>query len=244
MSVNVGQCQSISDNVGHCQTKRLSNAAAATKARQQTSTGGDRTGQPPHVFLTDGTDDEPALMDIIHKFTLNEAQQRVFRIIAYHTLGRSKVGPQLRLGVFGEGGTGKSRLMAAVRAWFAALNRQNELVVTAPTGTAAFNVVGITIHSAGNLPIRKQKKKKMGSKTKHWKDHQYLIIDEVNMMDSKMLVNLNTNLKEAKIPIDVRCYTLRDALNKERLQIASQVSDVPITHCLADIKTRIKMSRS
>ena len=71
-------------------------------------------------------------MDIIHKFTLNEAQQRVFRIIAYHTLGRSKVGPQLRLGVFGEGGMGKSHLIAAVRAWFAALNRQNELVVTAP----------------------------------------------------------------------------------------------------------------
>ena len=100
--------------------------------------------------------------------------------------------------MFGEGGTGKSRLIAAVRAWFAALNRQNELVVTAPTGTAAFNVMGITLHSAGNLPIGKQKKKKMGDKTKHWKDRQYLIIDEVSMMDCKMLVNLNTNLKEAK----------------------------------------------
>ena len=65
-------------------------------------------------------------MDIIHKFTLNETQQRVFRIIAYHTLGRSKVGPQLRLGVFGEGGTGKSRLIAAVRAWFAALTQSTE----------------------------------------------------------------------------------------------------------------------
>ena len=93
---------------------------------------------------------------------------------------------------------GNSRLIAAVHAWFAALNRQNELVVTTPTGTMAFNVVGITLHSAGNLPIGKQKKKKMGSKTKHWKDRQYLIIDEVSMMDCKMLVNLNMNLKEAK----------------------------------------------
>ena len=281
-------------------------------------------------------------MDIIHKFTLNEAQQRVFRIIAYHTLGRSKVGPQLRLGVFGEGGTGKSRLIAAVRGWFAVLNRQNELVVTAPTGTAAFNVAGITLHSAANLPIGKQKKKKIGNKTKSWKDRQYLIIDEVSMMDCKMLVNLNTNLKEAtsqyddyfgginiifmgdflqlatvshldvyvdkpsewedghrlwrsinlvvllteqmrqsddpkfaaalrrirfheptlediemlnsrigaslecptSTPIIVRRHTLRDALNKERLQIASQASDIPITHCLTDIKTHTKMSRS
>ena len=98
------------------QTKRLSNAAAAAQSHQQTSMSGDRTDESPHIFITDDTDDEPAIMDIIHKFTLNEAQQRVFRIIAYHTLGRSKVGPQLHLGMFGEGGTGKSRLIAAIRA--------------------------------------------------------------------------------------------------------------------------------
>jgi hypothetical protein len=51
-----------------------------------------------------------------------------------HALERSNVGPLLRLVVFGEGGTGKSRLIAAVCAWFAVLNRQNELVVTAHTG--------------------------------------------------------------------------------------------------------------
>jgi PIF1-like helicase len=38
----------------------------------------------------------------------------------------------------------------------------------------------------------------MGSKTKHWKNRPYLIVDEVSMMDCKILVNLNTNLKEAK----------------------------------------------
>ena len=156
---------------------------------------GDGTDQSPHVFITHGTDDDPAIVDIIHNFTLNEAQQRVFRIMADHTFGRSKVGPQLRLGVFGEGGTGKSRLIAAVRA---VLNRQNELVVTAPTGTDPFNVAGITLHSAANLPIGNQRKKKIGSKTKHWIHRQYLIVDEVSMMDCKMLVNLNTNLKEAK----------------------------------------------
>src|SRR5205814_4124354 len=59
-----------------------------------------------------------------------------------------------------------------------------------------------TLHSAANLPIGKQKKKKIGSKTKHWKDHKYLIIDKVSMMDCKMLVNLNMNLKEAKSQYD------------------------------------------
>ena len=37
---------------------------------------------------------------------------------------------------------------------------------------------------------------------KHWKNHQYLIINEVSMMDCKMLVNLNMNLKEAKSQYD------------------------------------------
>src|SRR5437762_9406258 len=109
------------------------------------------------------------------------------------------------MGVFGEGGTGKSCLIAAIHAWFAVLNRQNELMVTATTCTAAFKVAGITLHSAANLPIGKQtKKKKIGnSKGKDWANRHYLIIDEVSMMDSKMLVDLNTNLGATKSSRDV-----------------------------------------
>ena len=319
------------------QTELLRNAATAARSRQQTTTIDGAIESTPHVFLTDGTYDEPAIMHIVHNFTLNKAQQHAFRIIAYHTLERSKVGVQLRMGVFGEGGTGKSRLIAAIRAWFAVLNRQNELIVTATTGTAAFNVSGITLHSSANLPIGNQSKKKMGhTKTKDWTDRHYLIIDEVSMMDCRMLVNLHNNLGEAKssrdgyfggvniifmgdflqlptisrldvyidkpsewqygyqlwrsinavvllteqmrqsddpefaaalrrirlhqptpediemlnsrvgillqyptstsIPIVVRRHNLRDALNKEKLQKASQMSNIPITHCLANIK--------
>lgn len=46
------------------------------------------------------------------------------------------------------------------------------------------------------------------------------------------------------IPIAVRRHKLREALNKERLQEASQASGNPITHCLANIKSRSKMSLS
>ena len=67
------------------------------------------------------------------------------------------------MGVFGEEGTGKSRLIAAIHAWFAVLNRQNELMVTTTTGTAAFNIAGITLHSTANLPIGKQTNKKIGN---------------------------------------------------------------------------------
>ena len=107
------------------------------------------------------------------------------------------------MGVFGEGGTGKSRLIAAIRAWFAVLNRQNELMVTATTGTAVFNIAGTTLHSAANLPIGNQAKQKIGkSKRDDWANRHYLIVDEISMMDCQMLVNLNTNLGEAKSSCD------------------------------------------
>jgi len=92
------------------------------------------------------------------------------------------------------------------------LNRQNELIITAPTGMAAFNVIDTTLHSAANLPIGNQKKKKIGNKAKDWTDRQYLIIDEVSMMDCKMLVNLNTNLKEAKRRPTPGCFRSSESL--------------------------------
>ena len=66
-------------------------------------------------------------------------------------------------------------------------------------------------------------------------------LEDIEMLNSRIGASLEC---PTSIPIVVRRHTLRDALNKERLQIASQASDVPITHCLADIKTRTKMSRS
>jgi hypothetical protein len=321
----------------------LTKAVVAARSHEQTASIGAPAETFPHVFLTDGTQDEPAIMQIVQTFTLNKAQERTFRIIAYHTLGRSKVGPQLRMGLFGEGGTGKSRLIAAIRAWFVASNRQDELLITATTGAAAFNIQGTTLHSAASLPIGKNQKKKIGdNKGKDWAPRHYLVVDEVSMMDCIMLVNLDKNLGETKshndvhfggvnvifmgdflqlpsvshldvyvdkpsqydrghllwrslnavvilteqmrqsedpdfaaalrrirlheptlediemlnsrvgahlecpasIPMVVRRHNLRDALNKEKLEEMSQSYDVPITHCLANIKDRGGVSLS
>ena len=57
------------------------------------------------------------------------------------------------MSIFEENGIGKSRLIEVVRAWFAALSRSNELIVTAITGTAAFNVKRRTLHSAIEIPV-------------------------------------------------------------------------------------------
>jgi len=73
---------------------------AFTKALSQTTTSASQLDDPvhPHIFLTDGT------QIIIQQFNLNDDQAFAFQIIVDHTIGRSKVGPQLRMGIFGEGG--------------------------------------------------------------------------------------------------------------------------------------------
>jgi len=70
----------------------------------------------------------------------------------------------LRLVVLGPGGTGKSFLirvlMLAIRKWamvriITKPSPQRGVVLAAPTGIAAFNVGGATIHSAFNLMVEK-----------------------------------------------------------------------------------------
>ena len=156
----------------------------------------------PHVFLTDGIEYQHAILEVVNRFTLNEEQKLAFRVIADHTTRRSKVGTQLLMGIFGEGGTGKSRLIEAIRAWFAALYRSNELIVTATTGTAAFNVKGRTLHSAVGIPVENGDGMRLitmsDKKAKEWEDRHYLIIDEVSMMDCKVITRLHTQLCKAK----------------------------------------------
>lgn len=47
----------------------------------------------------------------------------------------------------GEGGTGKSAVISAIRDYFITIMRENEIVVSATTGGAADNIGGSTIHS-------------------------------------------------------------------------------------------------
>ena len=163
----------------------------------------DRHSEPdvlPSVYLTDGTEDDLAIRRTVDRYTLNAEQERAFRIIADHTLGKSAVGEQLLMGLFGEAGTGKSRVVDAVRAWFATLDRSKELIVTATTGTAAFNIKGSTLHSALGIPVEsgdtahKMSRKKKGE----WADRRYLFVDEVSMMDCKLMIKLHDKLCSAK----------------------------------------------
>jgi CO dehydrogenase nickel-insertion accessory protein CooC1 len=58
--------------------------------------------------------------------------------------------------VCGEGGTGKSQIVKALIAVLTLLNRHHEIMVTAPTGSAADNIDGNTYHTALGLSFGKR----------------------------------------------------------------------------------------
>ncbi|KAF4462717.1 ATP-dependent DNA helicase PIF1, partial [Fusarium albosuccineum] len=117
---------------------------------------------------------------------------------------------QLCLFVGGEGGTGKSRVIAAVAELFACTAQSHRLLVTATSGIVAANINGITIHSAckfskdirasrggdpdgftssGSAALRVDGRTKMD-----WQEKYGLIIDEVSMLGVRTLYAVNEQL--------------------------------------------------
>lgn len=99
----------------------------------------------------------------------------------------------------GSAGTGKSYLLKYLINQLKDLHGENAVAVTAPTGVAAINIEGQTVHSfAGigyglsdpNTLIAKVMKSKKLKST--WKKTKVLIIDEISMMDSSLFELLDS----------------------------------------------------
>jgi ABC-type dipeptide/oligopeptide/nickel transport system ATPase component len=160
-----------------------------------------QSARQPSVFFTSGAEIDAAIDTVVQKFTLNKEQTRALKIVAYHSLGHSKVGSQLLMGIFGEGGTGKSRVIDAICDWFNLINQKQRLIITATTGAAAVKINGSTLHSAVGIPVEtgdKEREIKVARVTDkqqlRWKELDYLIVDEVSMMDAKVMMQLNKTL--------------------------------------------------
>jgi len=99
----------------------------------------------------------------------------------------------------GKAGTGKSTFLRYIRD-----KLKKKFVVVAPTGIAAINVKGVTIHSFFQFPFRPMvpgdeaiKVLKKGShKQKIIKNMDALIIDEVSMVRSDMIDAIDTSLRQ------------------------------------------------
>ena len=141
---------------------------------------------------------------------LNADQRRVFEKVKSHFLHQQlhegnkcqcNLEP-LRMFVSGVGGTGKSFLIETIRALVDQLWPSNDLTraIAAPTGLAAFNVGGTTIHRLFQLPVEHEGKSAM-----YWslskpsqkvmkttlRSVKVIIVDEVSMVSSLMHLRLN-----------------------------------------------------
>jgi hypothetical protein len=93
----------------------------------------------------------------------------------------------------GSAGTGKSYVIAALRKLASVFNRPNAVLVLAPSGIAAVNANGVTIHTGCGLSFGSDrvKKRKQNIEVGRSRFSQcfLIIIDEISMVSNKLLEN-------------------------------------------------------
>ena len=101
----------------------------------------------------------------------------------------------LKLIISGTAGTGKSYLINCLR-----LLLRDKVRVAAPTGVAAFNVDGHTLHSLLSLPTKGDYKDLNGEHLHKMQQHlagmKYLIIDEMSIVGRKMFGQVDKRLRQ------------------------------------------------
>ena len=102
----------------------------------------------------------------------------------------------------GCGGTGKSQLTRAISKYFLITKRIQMMRKVAPTGIAAAEIGGMTIHSflGEQRNSRAPRTIKPGDSKleKEWRMVEYLLIDEMSMVGLLLLAKLNRIISSAK----------------------------------------------
>ena len=146
---------------------------------------------------------------------LNSDQRRVFDKVKAHLLHQRQHETKectceltpLHMFVSGVGGTGKSFLIEAVKLLVGHLWPSDNLMcaIAAPTGLAAFNVGGITIHRLFQLPVEHE-----GKTAEYWalpkssqkvmkttlRSVKMIIVDEISMVSSLNFAYMHMRLEE------------------------------------------------
>ena len=166
--------------------------------------------------LFDMNTNQPDTLSLEHGVAmLNTDQRRVFDKVKAHFLHQKEYEANkcacnltpLRMFVSGVGGTGKSFLIETIKSLVSQLWPTDDLTcaVAAPTGLAAFNVGGITIHRLFQLPVEHE-----GKTAGYWalskasqkvmkttlRSVKVFIIDEVSMVSSLNLAYMHLRLEE------------------------------------------------
>ncbi|THG97985.1 hypothetical protein EW026_g4135 [Hermanssonia centrifuga] len=140
----------------------------------------------------------------LHPSILRDEQYRAFDIIRWHldeTLA-DRNPPPLRMVLYGEGGTGKSKVIQTVTEAFAQRGVRYMLAKTAYTGVAASLIDGKTINTLMSIPV-KANGAAMSDRVKTriqaaWKHKRYLIVDEFSMIPKSLLQAMEKHVSIGK----------------------------------------------
>jgi hypothetical protein len=133
---------------------------------------------------------------VVDKDALNGEQRQLFQDVQRHfqTQSISADVQQLLYIVLGTAGTGKSFLIQALRNLLG-----DKCVVVAPTGVAASNIDGNTIHNMFAIPVQDFKDLAADSLLElqeKWSLVQYIILDEVSMVGQTLLGKIDSRLRQ------------------------------------------------
>ena len=134
---------------------------------------------------------------------LKADQFRAYNIVAWHleqTLGGMDP-PPLRMIIYGEGGTGKSKVIQTITEIFIQKGAKYMLVKSAYTGVAASLIDGKTMHTLASLSMNSDGTLSDDSKAKlqqMWQHKQYIVIDEYSMIAKSFLALLSHNIGTGK----------------------------------------------
>ncbi|KAM4064303.1 PIF1-like helicase [Hirsutella rhossiliensis] len=135
-------------------------------------------------------------------FTLNYLQTMALQLVCLfldkYTANPDSAGQHLQY-TGGPGGTGKSRIIDALKDVFAARNQPHLLQITGTSGSSAAQIGGTTIHSACGLDSHRDPNKPpppfSEAKKWVWRQKLVLVIDEVSMLGGATLHNVSRHLQ-------------------------------------------------
>ncbi|KAK8118347.1 uncharacterized protein PG998_002973 [Apiospora kogelbergensis] len=107
-------------------------------------------------------------------------------------------GPQHLQYVGGEGGTGKSRVIHAIKDIFRLKEAQQTLLLTGASGNAAALVGGVTLHSAANIGFEGSSEGPRGISEEEklrWKSKVILAVDEISQVGGLTLASVDNRLR-------------------------------------------------
>ena len=126
---------------------------------------------------------------------LQGKQLAAYNLVKHHQESNDVSSP-LRMIISGTAGTGKSYLIHCLR-----LLLRDKLRVVAPTGVAAYNVDGSTLHSLFHLPTKGEFKDLQGDTLNKLQQAlagvRYFIIDEMSMLGRKLFGQVDRRLRQA-----------------------------------------------